>query len=214
MGTRAHATRRGKAVRMVLEIRSFMVCGDGAENRELRSREQSQKETNDPYPFGAEVRGERIEGGMDASRMMGLDDHDGVPSGLSLSRMQAPAGKREQADRDESKNDREPKCGDANAYSGCSSGGQGSSFGCQKERKRGFCRADATRKHRGGTHQHGNRIEGQCRLKWKKDVQLMKQVNTGKRGQKPGKQSGCERYQRIQWRCQLPTVEQTITKCL
>ena len=42
----------------------------------------------------------------------------------------------------------------------------------------------------------------------------MQQMNTGKRGQKPGKQSGCERYQRIQRRCQLPTVEQAITKCL
>ena len=42
----------------------------------------------------------------------------------------------------------------------------------------------------------------------------MKQMNTGKRRQKPGKQSACEGYQRIQWRCQLPTVEQTITKCL
>ena len=88
--------------------------------------------------------------------------------------------KREQADRDESKNDREPKCGDADAYGGGCSRGQGRSSGCQQEGKRGFCRADATRKHRGGTHQHGNRIEGQCCLKWKKDVQLMKQMNTGK----------------------------------
>lgn len=42
----------------------------------------------------------------------------------------------------------------------------------------------------------------------------MKQMNTGKGGQKPGKQSGCERYQRIQWRCQLPTVEKAITQYL